>query len=271
MNKVYFASSKLIQTKERKKFLDTNRKKLEECLSILKILKIKYSLEQWRKEGLGNNTLNYSSQKILNKSTSNTLEEREVKSIIKFFQGFLNNNDEVNYNGDLLVDFMYQLSNEFYDNYYEDLLEYFRYGNDKQREEMSSVNKKELKESNNLSYPRNPLLPNRVISLSNYHCEVDQEHKFFISNRTKRNYVEAHHLIPLAYHKDFNTSLDVLGNMVSLCVICHKKLHHGEFDEKRDILISLYNRKKDDLYKDGLDIEFEDLLKYYQVKVYEEW
>lgn len=59
--------------------------------------------------------------------------------------------------------------------------------------------------------------------------------------------------------------------MVSLCVVCHKKLHHGLFEEKKEILKNLYSMKKDELKSARISVELTDFIKYYQGEVNEDW
>lgn len=40
--------------------------------------------------------------------------------------------------------------------------------------------------------------------------------------------MEPHHLIPLQYHEEFEWSLDVEANVVSLCSECHNQIHYGD-------------------------------------------
>ncbi|MGL4999965.1 MAG: HNH endonuclease [Cetobacterium sp.] len=49
-----------------------------------------------------------------------------------------------------------------------------------------------------------------------------------MSGTTNKQYMEAHHLIPMNAQDSFKNSLDVLGNVVSLCPNCHRMIHHGD-------------------------------------------
>ncbi|WP_331283392.1 HNH endonuclease [Exiguobacterium sp. KJ 601] len=71
-------------------------------------------------------------------------------------------------------------------------------------------------------------------------CEFDASHSTFISRVSDRNYVEAHHLIPLGCQEHFLNSLNVRANVVSLCPVCHRLLHHGKFPEKKVLLDHLF-------------------------------
>lgn len=73
--------------------------------------------------------------------------------------------------------------------------------------------------------------------------------------------MEAHHLIPMSAQENFNNSLDVDANIVSLCPACHRKLHHGkeiEFELKK-----LFESRLELLKQSGIEITLDDLKKYY--------
>lgn len=116
-----------------------------------------------------------------------------------------------------------------------------------------------------LKWSRSSKKAKRAIVFSNYKCEIDNQHEYFISNVTKKNYVEAHHLIPMEFQEKFMPiSLDVEANIISLCVVCHKKLHHSNFDQKKEIIKKLYDERKDRLNNCRINISLEDLLSLYK-------
>lgn len=116
-----------------------------------------------------------------------------------------------------------------------------------------------------LKWDRNPKRAKRVIVYNNYKCEFDKTHNYFISDITKKNYVEAHHLIPMEFQDRFiPISLDVEANIISLCVVCHKKLHHGIFSEKKKIIEKLYTERKNRIKDCGINIELDELLNLYK-------
>lgn len=112
-------------------------------------------------------------------------------------------------------------------------------------------------------YKRNPWKGKNAILDAGYLCEVNPKHMNFTSRITGENYVEAHHLIPMEFQEDFNKSIDVEANIVSLCVNCHKKLHHATFEEKVTILNLLYERRISRLKKCEIEIEEKTLFSYY--------
>lgn len=56
---------------------------------------------------------------------------------------------------------------------------------------------------------RNPKSSSDTVVNANYLCEFNNEYKYFISKYSKKNYVEAHHLISIQYQQQFKNSLDI--------------------------------------------------------------
>ncbi|SOC17843.1 HNH endonuclease [Pseudobutyrivibrio ruminis] len=106
---------------------------------------------------------------------------------------------------------------------------------------------------------RDPRKRLNAMVLADFKCEIDPTHETFISRSTNRQYVESHHLIPMEFHEDFNSSLDVEENIVCLCSNCHNKIHYGI---DNDVLIKqLFEKRKSLLHDAGLDISEEQLLR----------
>jgi 5-methylcytosine-specific restriction protein A len=82
--------------------------------------------------------------------------------------------------------------------------------------------------------------------------------------------VEAHHLIPIQFQEQFKVSLDVPENVVALCPICHRKLHHAQLGEKTKILSPLLTDRAKALKGRGLEISSENLVSFYRAKLEEE-
>ncbi|GLY12501.1 hypothetical protein [Pseudobacillus badius] len=130
---------------------------------------------------------------------------------------------------------------------------------DKPREKPNykSVNSKKV-------WSRNPKYASEAVADANYLCEFDNQHKHFISKYNAQNYVEAHHLIPMQYQEQFDCSLDIHANIVSICLVCHKKIHYGLFEDKKGIIDKLFNSRRERLIKSGIDININQLYSYYQ-------
>lgn len=113
------------------------------------------------------------------------------------------------------------------------------------------------------STKRDPIKAANARAASNYLCEHNHEHITFTNKVTNHNYVEAHHLIPMQLQSKFFYSLDIEANIVALCPICHRMIHHATNEEKRNIITQLYNERIDRLKKCNIYIELEDLLNFY--------
>lgn len=128
-------------------------------------------------------------------------------------------------------------------------------------------NRKPFLEENikNTRYNTYSELGKYVLGLKKYKCDIDENHVSFL---TKRNipYMEAHHLLPMKYQKEFKTiNLDHLENIVCLCPLCHKKIHHGNTKLQKELIHTLYNKVKNkDFFKNNKITET-DLLKYYSI------
>lgn len=108
--------------------------------------------------------------------------------------------------------------------------------------------------------------PQRVadaLAHAGFQCEFDNGDRTFL-RKNGNPYTEPHHLIPISKYRDFNYSVDVMENIVSLCSHCHNLLHYGRFKDKKPILEKLYNERKDALHACGLDLTLEQLESYYK-------
>lgn len=113
-------------------------------------------------------------------------------------------------------------------------------------------------------WKRDRAVVDRSIEFSNNKCEYDDKHEYFISNKSGKNYVEGHHLIPMKYQDNFEYSLDVEANVVSLCVVCHKILHLGRIEDKVNIISKLYQLRINSLELSGLEISLDELIDLYK-------
>lgn len=110
-------------------------------------------------------------------------------------------------------------------------------------------------------YPRSSKTAMNVLVCAKFLCEVDCSHPSFIRKKNNQNYVEPHHLVPMQYSNQFEVSLDVEENIVSLCSNCHNQLHYGR--DYEELLRKLYDKRKDLLKQVGIDITFEELKSMY--------
>jgi 5-methylcytosine-specific restriction protein A len=112
-------------------------------------------------------------------------------------------------------------------------------------------------------YARSPIVSAQAIQDADFLCEIDNNHWTFTSRAKKQRYVEAHHLVPMCQQHKFLVSLDVVENIVSLCATCHRLLHFGIEKEKKEILISLFERRRKNLLGKNIEVERKDFLQFY--------
>jgi 5-methylcytosine-specific restriction protein A len=111
-------------------------------------------------------------------------------------------------------------------------------------------------QQNYTAYPRNSGLAKKAIEMSGFTCEFDPRHHTFRSPVTGRNFMEAHHLIPMSHQASFPyCPLDQLGNIVSLCPCCHKAIHLGDSSVRKELLWTLFNKKGHALQQMGVNFE----------------
>jgi len=98
-----------------------------------------------------------------------------------------------------------------------------------------------------------------------YCCEFDRSHTTFVHKKSKKQYVEAHHLIPMQFQNDFSdVSIDVPENIISLCPTCHRAFHSSDNIYRKKLINFFYNKRKDILYENReILIDIDKLYKYY--------
>ncbi|WP_414630863.1 HNH endonuclease [Alteromonas australica] len=78
--------------------------------------------------------------------------------------------------------------------------------------------------------------------------------------------MEAHHLIPMEFQDDFEHSIDVPENIISLCPTCHRLFHHASDCEKKEIIEKFFDKRSAALsFERGVMIKKDTLLRYYKV------
>lgn len=112
-------------------------------------------------------------------------------------------------------------------------------------------------------WKRSGILRTQTIEYAGYQCDIDHSHKTFTAESTGKQYMEAHHIIPLQHQDKFKNSLDVYANLISICPICHRKVHFGVREERRLMIDELYEKRKERLVNCGFILgkeEFEDIV-----------
>lgn len=115
----------------------------------------------------------------------------------------------------------------------------------------------------------NPLLGKIAIQKAYYCCEKDHNHMTFTSNRTHKNYMEAHHLIPVCFQQEiwdkYHINIDCIENLVSLCPICHKAIHYGTKEVKTEIITELYEKILPKYKSIDFDITLDEIKNLYNI------
>ena len=114
-----------------------------------------------------------------------------------------------------------------------------------------------------LVYPRDAKMALYALKLAEHKCEFDPSHQCFLRRKDGKPYTEVHHLIPMCNYDDFESSIDVPENIVSLCSSCHNEIHYGKNSEV--LIQKLFELRKDRLAAAGIDITLDRLLDYYHI------
>ncbi len=109
---------------------------------------------------------------------------------------------------------------------------------------------------------RDPQRAADALAFADYKCEFNHSDRTFL-RKNGTPYTEPHHLIPISKYRDFNYSVDVMENIVSLCSHCHNLIHYGRLADKEPVLAKLFNDRKAALKTCGLDLTFDQLKSYY--------
>ncbi|MGN0906240.1 MAG: HNH endonuclease [Bullifex sp.] len=88
-----------------------------------------------------------------------------------------------------------------------------------------------------------------------YKCHLDPGHNTFIAEKTRRQYVEGHHIIPLKLQGEFSFNLDCYANIIVLCPICHRFFHYGQKSKRKDKLKMLYDERAERFANAGILID----------------
>lgn len=118
-------------------------------------------------------------------------------------------------------------------------------------------------------YRTNPLLGKIAIKKAYYSCEKDYQHETFISRKTNKKYMEAHHLIPVCFQKEiwdkYHVNIDCVENLVSLCPTCHKAIHYGTKEVQEQMITALFEVCVPKFISIGLHINLDEIKKLYKI------
>lgn len=117
---------------------------------------------------------------------------------------------------------------------------------------------------------KNPSISSKAVAASGFKCAFDPAHHTFLKENGKQ-YMEGHHLIPCnpgnseKYWKRFGRNIDCFENIVSLCPICHRRIHYGSEAERAEIIDRLYEVQAEKLKAAGIAISLKELRELYEV------
>jgi 5-methylcytosine-specific restriction enzyme A len=116
-------------------------------------------------------------------------------------------------------------------------------------------------------YPRNAKEAAKALLRANYTCEVDPNHKTFISKSTGNKYGEAHHFVGISHHEKFpEVDLDRASNIVCLCPSCHRKIHHAVDEVRLPMIGKIFDLIKVRLDKVGIEVTITQLKEFYGIR-----
>lgn len=115
---------------------------------------------------------------------------------------------------------------------------------------------------NQETWKRSGILRTQAIEFAEYSCELDGNHRSFIAERTKKPYMEGHHAIPIKYQPQFKNSLDVYANIVCLCPLCHRQIHLGLKDDRKNMINQIYDFRADRLANAGIKLSKQEFVDF---------
>lgn len=110
------------------------------------------------------------------------------------------------------------------------------------------------------TWSRSDVIKRQAIKAAAYSCELNREHRTFISAKSNRQYMEGHHIIPMAKQNYFENSLDVYANILSVCPVCHKMLHYGLREDRKKALEIIYAKRAERLGNSGIQISHDKFM-----------
>lgn len=112
------------------------------------------------------------------------------------------------------------------------------------------------------AYQRDPNVAKAVLENSDYICEIFPEHPKFISKKSGKPYLEAHHFVPMFEQRRFpEHSLDVEKNICILNPYSHRLVHHANYADIEAHIKKLAEPREEFLKELGLSVD--SVLKIY--------
>lgn len=114
---------------------------------------------------------------------------------------------------------------------------------------------------------RDPDMAYTALWNADFKCENQPDHLTFLSSITNNQFVEAHHLIPMKFQDEFEASIDVPENIISLCPNCHRAFHNSIDEVKTELIKKFYHKRKELLLDREISIAKNELLEYYNTNL----
>lgn len=109
-------------------------------------------------------------------------------------------------------------------------------------------------------WKRSGILRAQAIEYAEYSCEINPDHESFLAENTKKPYMEGHHALPMKLQDRFEVSLDVYANIVCLCPICHRKIHYGLKEDRRNMVTQVYDARVSRLINSGIRLSKQEFV-----------
>ena len=119
---------------------------------------------------------------------------------------------------------------------------------------------------NSKKYTSNPRRAKNALEKAGFKCELNPDHHTFINKKSGNPYMQAHHLIPMSKQGVFEFDIDVPENILCLCPTCHRKMHHAQDTDKKEILAKTFKDRKNDVEKRGIVLDINMLLGMYSIE-----
>ena len=121
--------------------------------------------------------------------------------------------------------------------------------------------KQKKKTSSSTAPARSRTIGEQSLRNARYSCEVNINHQTFLRSDGNQ-FMEKHHLIPMEKWDLYELDLDHPVNIVSLCPICHRKIHLGGKVDRDQLIAPLFIRN-DKLLQKIYGVTLNQLVSYY--------
>jgi 5-methylcytosine-specific restriction protein A len=114
-------------------------------------------------------------------------------------------------------------------------------------------------------YSTNPRRAKCSLENANFKCELNPSHQTFVNKNSGKQYMEAHHLVPMSKQGSFEFDIDVPENILCVCPNCHRKIHLAEDEERKKTLAEAFELRANALPARGIKIDFKTLMELYSI------